>query len=596
MGLVLKLFGQFTASRNGAPVKFLYNGRNGLVLAYLLLHHDQLSKGVEVADLFWSEYTDKDGCLRTWCKRLRNAVGDTIDVKTIGNSVQLILKDADVDVITFDAQMDLGEQGDVQALRRAVGLAKRGPLLQDSKDAWIAVARKKRKVRYVQALHKLAMQAVEAGQPSEARKYHVARARHLMQALLQAPSHEASWCDVMEAFIQAGERIEAMAIYRKCQNYFQSRQLSPPPCMMDLYNLLPRAVSVPVPLSPQSLESEPMGGAVPLDSPYYIVRNADAELYAAITRRDSLACLKGPSQIGKTSLLARGLALARQSGVRVVLTDFRKFSPPELTSIDSCFRALAQSLADQLDLDVSLDASWKSERSAIDNLDRFLRREVLCKVNAPLVWGLEEIDRLFYHKYKEDVFGLFRAWHDERALDPSAPWHQLTLALTYTTESYLLISDLNRSPFNVVQEIAMEDLTFEQVADLNQRYGAPLKNASEVERFCRLIGGHPYLARRGLGEMKTRNLGLASLEGEAEREMEPYGSHLERLFVFLTLDNEPRGAELIEAVRRVLQGKPCPSPQSFYRLRSAGVFAGASEQEAGIRCRLYENFLRRRLQ
>ncbi len=59
---------------------------------------------------------------------------------------------------------------------------------------------------------------------------------------------------------------------------------------------------------------EPVGGAVPLDSMFYVVRPADEEFRMAIARRDSIVLVKGARQMGKTSLLARGLQQAREAG------------------------------------------------------------------------------------------------------------------------------------------------------------------------------------------------------------------------------------------------------------------------------------------
>src|SRR5262249_15628486 len=68
---------------------------------------------------------------------------------------------------------------------------------------------------------------------------------------------------------------------------------------------------------------EPVGGAVPLDSDFYIARATDAEFHAAVRRSYSIALIKGARQVGKTSLLARGLQQSRASGARVVLTDLQ---------------------------------------------------------------------------------------------------------------------------------------------------------------------------------------------------------------------------------------------------------------------------------
>ena len=105
----------------------------------------------------------------------------------------------------------------------------------------------------------------------------------------------------------------------------------------------------------------------------------------------------------------------------------------------------------------------------------------------------------------------------------------------------------------------------------------------------------PALVRRGLLEMKTHPMDFTAFATEADRESGIYGGHLERLFTFLSLDTDAQDTELVTAVRNVLTGSASPSPRSFHRLRSAGVLAGASEQEARLRCRLYANFLQRRL-
>src|SRR5205814_9448331 len=109
------------------------------------------------------------------------------------------------------------------------------------------------------------------------------------------------------------------------------------------------------------------------------------------------------------------------------------------------------------------------------NFRRFMRRAALGRDAGHLVWGLDEIDRLFDHSYAGDLFALFRAWHNERALDPTGPWARLTLAIAYATEAHLFISDLNQSPFNVGTRLELSDFTGQQVTELNRRYGSPLR-------------------------------------------------------------------------------------------------------------------------
>src|SRR5262249_9833627 len=93
----------------------------------------------------------------------------------------------------------------------------------------------------------------------------------------------------------------------------------------------------------EDLRPRPVGGAVPRDSEFYIVRPTDDQFTSAIARQDSIVLVKGARQMGKTSLLARGLHQARQAGANVVLTDFQTLNTADLTSPDALYLTLAQS-------------------------------------------------------------------------------------------------------------------------------------------------------------------------------------------------------------------------------------------------------------
>ncbi len=331
-------------------------------------------------------------------------------------------------------------------------------------------------------------------------------------------------------------------------------------------------------------------GAVPLDSAQYIIRPTDGEFKQAISRQDSIVLIKSARQMGKTSLLARGLQQAREAGSKVVLTDFQKLNADDLKSVASFFRSLAEIIADQLDLDLPADDYWSRSGNVNLTFERFIRREVLRKLEQPLVWGMDEVDRLFSCDFATEVFGLFRSWHNARSLEPDGPWSRLTMAFVHATEPHLFIQDLNQSPFNVGTKIALQDFTIEQVAELNRRYNSPLIGAEPLKRYYDLVGGNPFLARRGLQELSKPGMTLETFEQSAARDEGPFGDHLRRMLVLLAKD-----AQLSAAVRSVLEGKPSMSRDSFFRLRSGGVMAGDSAEEASMRCQLYADYLRRQL-
>jgi hypothetical protein len=329
---------------------------------------------------------------------------------------------------------------------------------------------------------------------------------------------------------------------------------------------------------------------VPLSSPFYVVRPTDAEFYAAIARRDSIVLVKGPAQVGKTSLLARGLQRAREGGARVLLTDLEMLNAAHLESAAAFLLALARTIAEQLDLETGALECWDCAQGPNLNFQGFLRRTVLEAAPTAIVWGLDSVDRLFGRDFGSEVFGLFRSWHNARSLAPAVPWSRLTLAMAYSTEAHLLIADPNLSPFNVGTRLALCDFTPEQVADLNRRHGSPLKDAAELARFYGVVGGHPYLVRRGLYELAGRGVGIAAFVERAAGEEGIYGAHLRRILSLLA-----REPALGDAVAGVLAGGPSPAPEVFYRLRSAGVLAGESERAPRMRCPLYATYLAPRL-
>jgi hypothetical protein len=335
---------------------------------------------------------------------------------------------------------------------------------------------------------------------------------------------------------------------------------------------------------------EGAGGAVSLDSPFYVVRSADQELNAAIDRRDSIICIKGPRQMGKTSLLARGLRQAKQSDIRTAFTNLQTMNVDDLVSAKDFYIAIADLLSDKLDVDASLASLWNPDRGANANFERFIKRQILAKIDGHLFWAIDEVDRLFTCSFGPETFGLFRTWHNARVADPSEPWSKLTLALSYATEAHLFIKNINQSPFNVGTRLELEEFTLDQVADLNRRHGTLLGEGPELNALYKLVRGHPFLVRRGLEEIARKKLGFASFEERADMENGPYGDHLRRILVMLAMD-----PQMSEAMTAVLDGAQDLAPEAFYRLRSAGLIDGDTAADARPRCLLYDKYLRRHL-
>ena len=90
--------------------------------------------------------------------------------------------------------------------------------------------------------------------------------------------------------------------------------------------------------------------------------------------------------------------------------------------------------------------------------------------------------------------------------------------------------------------------------------------------------------------MATETIGLPMIKRQAESDEGIFGDHLRR--VWSSLERDPN---LREALGNILSGGNGLSASDFYRLRSAGVLAGDSPQDARARCELYARYLKKRL-
>lgn len=328
----------------------------------------------------------------------------------------------------------------------------------------------------------------------------------------------------------------------------------------------------------------PTSGAIPVASKYYVVRRADGEFQSAVARGDSIVLIKGPRQVGKTSLLARGLERAREMRSTVVLTDFQELSRADFVTAEALYLTLGKKLAEALGLDRGPRATWDPDDSPNINFGRFVIQEVLGRTTGLIVWGMDEIDRVFECPFAGDLFGLFRSWYNRRSLDPAGPWRSLSLVLAYATEAHLFIVDHNQSPFNVGTRLTLQDFSIDEVAELNRRYGSPVSER-ELIQFYHLVAGHPFLSQVGLYRISC-GTSVDELEAVMGDDDVGFGDHLRRIASFLS-----EAPDLREAMKAVLDGRSCLSAQVFYRLRSAGLIAGETMRKVRPRCPLYAAYL-----
>jgi hypothetical protein len=267
------------------------------------------------------------------------------------------------------------------------------------------------------------------------------------------------------------------------------------------------SISRTLPLSnPPSPAAEPElpQGQVRLDSAFYVDRVPwETQCYKEILQPGTLIRIKAPRQMGKTSLMARILYQAKEQGYRTVPLSFQHADAASFANLDELLRWFCTKIARKLRLPHQIDDYWTDTYGSKDNCTAYFEDFLLPENDAPLVLGLDEVDRVFQHpKIADDFFGLLRAWYEEAGYGDSDSelWAKLRLVVVHSTEVYIPLN-VNQSPFNVGLPIELSEFSAEQVADLARRHGLNWQmNAVErlVEKLMKIVGGHPYLVRVAL--------------------------------------------------------------------------------------------------
>ncbi|MFL9458517.1 AAA-like domain-containing protein [Tolypothrix campylonemoides VB511288_2] len=338
--------------------------------------------------------------------------------------------------------------------------------------------------------------------------------------------------------------------------------------------------------SAQPVTLEMPEGTMDCESRFYIERPSDAVALQTIRQKGVTITIKGARQVGKSSLLIRTMKAAEDIGKRVAFLDFQLFDKAALEDSELFFRRFCFWLTDILEMEDRVEEYWKAPLGNSQRCTRYMQGYILKELGCPVVLAMDEVDKIFSAQFRNDFFSMLRSWHNCRATMPI--WKQLDLTLVTSTEPYQLIDDLNQSPFNVGQTIALEDFTPEQVTDLNHRHGRPL-NSNEEWRLIGLLGGHPYLVRRALYLVANRLVSPDELFANATADNGCFGDHLRHHLSLLH-----GKTELIQGLLEVIRQNTCTDKRIFWKLRGAGLV----REEGRIvqpRCQLYANYFRENL-
>jgi WD40 repeat protein len=343
------------------------------------------------------------------------------------------------------------------------------------------------------------------------------------------------------------------------------------------------------------------GGTMDPSAPSYIERQADADLFAALSSGEYVFVLDS-RQKGKSSLVARAMVKLRERGIRTVKLDLQRIGANVTT--EQWYAGLLSEIGDELVLSDEVFAYWRDQQ-AVGPLARWigaLRDVVLPKLDVPLVVFIDEVDFVRALPFATDeFFAAIRDCFNRRS--EAKGFERLTFCLVGVATPGQLIRNPEITPFNIGRRIDLADFEVEDTNSYAKKLDGPNRDGTKLmARVHYWLSGHPYLTQLLCSHIEANDWVHTKRDVDTlvrrifltpeGRQREPNFADVERRLLdpdVPGLSPEERRIQVLELYGKMLKGQRIETREEnpiVATLRLAGV--GLEDRRAlALRNRLY---------